>query len=258
MNSGIHRAIDIQLRPDSIVWALKPSPVSGLAATTFEAVVSAAQMALGVTTPAKAFGMPYSIVNTLFGDHDTRPGFDAPFLSYVWSFGGLGGCLDHDGASVVGSIYLASTRTIPIELQERRYPLLWEKFGFKEGSGGPGKFRGGLGCYHVMTLPYSDGTLTVIGDAERFGPPGVMGGSPGDVAGMILNAGTEKEKHVGVFAVLAPMKRHDLYHYWTAGGGGYGDPLERDRELVLEDVIDELVSVDRAETEYGCSDQGNR
>lgn len=251
MNTGVQRAVTILIRPGSIVWAQEPSAVSGLAATTFEAAVSAAQMALGRTNAQRAVGLPFSELNTVYGGFDPRPGFESHYLSYVWCFGGLGGCADHDGASVIGSIYLASTYTIPTELQERRYPLLWERYEFKPDSGGPGKFRGGLGCYQEMSYPYGDGTLTVIGDAERFGPPGVLGGRPGATAGAFVNLGTDSERHIGIFAVAAPVRTGDSYHFWSAGGGGYGDPMERDPRLVLEDVVNELVSIRAAAEDYG-------
>ena len=69
----------------------------------------------------------FSILNTVFAGHDTRPDFDSPFINYVWGFGGLGATKRNDGASVVGSPYTASTRNIPAELQERRYPVLWRR-----------------------------------------------------------------------------------------------------------------------------------
>lgn len=253
MNIGIRRAVDIQMRPDSIVWAQPPSAVSGLAATTMECVVACTELALGQALPEKACGAPYSIMNTVYAGFDPRPGFQNHFINYVWGFGGLGACVGHDGPSVVGSPYTASTQNIPCELQERRYPVVWLRYMLKQDSGGPGKFRGGLGCDQLVTFPYTDGTLSCIGDRERFGPPGVFGGEPGGRAGLILNEGTENERNIGIFAANHPVQAHELAHYWSAGGGGYGDPLERDPQMVLDDVINDYISIQGARDDYGVA-----
>jgi N-methylhydantoinase B len=251
MNIGIRRAIDIRMVPGSLVWAQPPSAVSGLAATTMECVVACTEMALGQALPERACGCPYSIMNSVYAGFDPRPGFKNHFINYVWGFGGLGACATHDGPGVVGSPYTASTQNIPCELQERRYPVLWLRYMFKQDSGGPGKFRGGLGCDQLLTFPYTHGTLSCIGDRERFGPPGVFSGEPGRKAGLIVNHGRENERNIGIFAANEPVKTDEIVHYWSAGGGSYGDPLERNPELVLDDVMNEYVSPDGAREDYG-------
>lgn len=250
MNSGIRRAIDIQMRPGSIVWAEPPSPVSGLGATTLECVVACTMLALGQAIPEKACGVPYSILNTVYAGYDPRPGFNNYFVNYVWTYGGMGGCATHDGANTVGSAYAASTQNIPCELQERRCPLLWKRYMFLRDSAGPGRFRGGMALDQQL-YGLADITVGCIGDRERFGPPGVFGGEPGRLAGLVINAGTENERNVGIFAVSEPVRKGDVVHYWSAGGGGYGDPMERDPQMVVDDVMNDYVSIQGARDDYG-------
>lgn len=251
MNVGIRRAVDIIMKQGSIVWAQRPSAVSGLAATTMECVVACTQLALGQALPEKACGAPFSILNTVYGGYDPRPGFKGQFIHYVWTMGGMGAVANHDGPNVLGSQYSASTQTIPCELQERRVSLLWLRYGLRDDSGGPGKSRGGLGAEQILTMPYTDGTISCIGDRERFGPPGVFDGEPGRTAGLVIDKGTPKERNIGIFAASEPVRKDELIYYWSSGGGGYGKALDRDLDLVLNDVINEYVSLEGARRDYG-------
>lgn len=251
MNIGIRRAVEIVMRSGSIVCAERPSAVSGLAATSLECVIACTQSVLGQAAPQRACGIPYSILNVVHAGHDPRPGFDDYFVNYVWSFGGLGACADHDGPSVQASPYSASTQHIPWELEERRFPILWLENGLLTDSGGPGKYRGGLGSGQVMGFPYAEASLGCVGNRERFGPPGVSGGKPGRTAGLVIREGDVLKRNIGVFAVNEPVQRGHTAEFKSAGGGGYGDPLERVPQAVLEDVIDDYVSVEGARKDYG-------
>ena len=97
--------------------------------------------------------------------------------------------------------------------------------------------------------------MSCIGNRERFGPPGVFGAGPGGLARLMLNPpeeGTEREaKNIGIFSVNESADRGDLLSFWAAGGGGYGDPLDRDPGKVLDDVLDDYVSIDGAARDYG-------
>ena len=102
-----------------------------------------------------------------------------------------------------------------------------------------------------VEFPYGGGTISCIGDRERFGPPGIFGGKPGSKAGLVINRGTETERNIGIFSVNQPVARGERIDFWSAGAGGYGDPLERPVERVLEDVKDEYVTLKGAREQYG-------
>lgn len=251
MNAGVMRAVELRARRGSLLWAEPPAPISGLAATSMECVVGCVMQTLSQALPERGAGSPYSILNTVMAGFDDREEFRAPFISYVWGFGGVGGTKENDGPSVVGSPYTASTQNIPCELQERRYPVLWRRQNFLTDSGGPGTMRGGLGWDQVVEFAYGPGGVSCIGNREKFGPPGVFGGEPGGRARLILDPDSPEKRNIGVLAVNEPAGRGGQLSFWSAGGGGYGDPLRRDPERVLEDVKDGYVSIEAARERYG-------
>ena len=102
-----------------------------------------------------------------------------------------------------------------------------------------------------MEFPYTGGTITCIGDRERFGPKGIFGGDEGGKAGLVVNLGTENERNIGIFALNAEAVTGEVMTFWSAGGGGYGDPLEREPELIIEDMMDDYVTVQEARDLYG-------
>ncbi len=251
MNAGVMRVVDLQVKRGSLLWAEPPSAVSGLAATSMECVIACIMQALSQAAPARGAGSPYSILNSVYSGFDERPGFQSPFINYAWGMGGLGGTLRKDGPSAVASAYSASTTNIPCELQERRYPVLYWRYRLRQDSGGPGTSRGGLGLDQELAFPDVPATISCIGNRERFGPPGVFGGEPGRTAHLTFNYETDRERNIGIFCVNEPSDDTDRLSYWSAGGGGYGDPLSRSVERVVEDLLDEYISVESAERDYG-------
>jgi len=225
MNAGVMRCIEMKVTKGSILWAQPPSAISGLAATSMECVMGCITQCLSQAMPERGVGSPYSIMNSVFAGFDDRPDFRSQFINYAWGFGGLGGTRHADGPNVIGSPYTASTQNIPCELQERRYPVLYWSYGVRTDGGGPGASRGGTGLHQTLAFPYTPGTISCIGNRERFGPPGVFGGGPGRLAHLMLNRGTARERNIGIFAVNEPASTEDLLSYESAGGGGYGDPL---------------------------------
>ena len=251
MNAGILRAMTIRTTPGSICHAQAPSPISATAASSMEAVIGAVTLAMSEALPERGAGVASTILNTTYHGWDNRDGFDTTYICYIWSPGGMGGSRRRDGANVVGSPYASTIVNIPAELQERRFPLLYQRYQLLQNSGGPGRSRGGMAVDQLVTFPYVEGTLSTFGNRERFGPPGVFGGQVGRTAGMALNPRTERERSLPVFSVLVPVDVRDVLAFWSAGGGGYGDPLEREPARVLDDVIDEYVSIEGARSDYG-------
>jgi N-methylhydantoinase B len=118
-------------------------------------------------------------------------------------------------------------------------------------SGGAGKFRGGLGLEKVFEVARGEATITYRGERHSLPPWGLFGGRPGKQsrAQVTRNGGGEAEE----VASKATLKLHqgDRLHVFTAGGAGYGDPLDRDPGLILQDVLDGRVSVKSALDDYG-------
>ena len=203
--------------------------------------MGATMLALGQAHPERAIGLPSAIVNSIFAGNDPRPGFAAPFINYLWAFGGMGATRDHDGGNNIASPYSASATNIPCELQERRYPVLYQHYQLLVDSGGPGRSRGGLGLDQTIE-PYQEGTLSNITNRERFGPAGIFGGGEGWTARVVGNPGTEQQRDLGTFVVNVPVGPGEVLSFWSNGGGGYGPALERPLERVLEDIKDGYVT----------------
>lgn len=250
MNAGIRRAVELKMRQGSIVWAQPPSPVSGSVPTTMECLVGTVSHALSLAVPDWGVGSPYSILNMVIAGRDDRADFAESYLVYLWVLGGMGGVQTKDGASSVGSPFSSSIMIIPSELQERRYPLVWRRQHLLQDSGGPGRRRGGLGCEQVveMTQP---GTLSAVGNREIFAPPGVFGGHQSTKSELHLRDREARTEKISIMTAQRQLEIGDGMMIRTAGGGGYGDPCDREVDMVIDDVKDEYVSVEAARRDYG-------
>jgi N-methylhydantoinase B len=251
MNAGVMRAITIKTRRGSICHALPPTAVS-LQASSMEILVGCGVQVLSKALPERGAGTCSTILNTVFTGIDNREGFgNAPFLEYVWAVGGMGGTKYKDGPNVIGTAFTATIQNIPAEMQERRFPLFWRRYQIKQDTGGPGERRGGLGLDQICEFPYVGGHLTNFGNRAEIGPPGCFEGERGATAGLVLNRDTENERRVGLVSVNVPVDSGETFHFWSAGGGGYGDPLDRTVENVVDDIRDDFLSIGKAREQYG-------
>jgi N-methylhydantoinase B len=140
----------------------------------------------------------------------------------------------------------------PLEGQERLSPVLTTGHHIIEDSGGPGRFRGGCGVEKGGVLTAGENTVvSYCCDRARSIAWGLAGGLPSLPQGVWLNPGTDDERFLGAVFSNVPLREGDLFTRPSAGGGGFGDPLQRDPAAVCEDVIDGYVSVERARKDYG-------
>jgi N-methylhydantoinase B len=115
---------------------------------------------------------------------------------------------------------------------------------------GDGEFRGGFGLSRNFDV-WGDTELVVLGDREIVGPPGLAGGTNGGPNILIRNPGSPEEENLGMFTTKAVLRKGDRVYFASNGGGGYGLPWRRRAEKVLDDVIDGLLSMDKARRVYG-------
>jgi N-methylhydantoinase B len=160
----------------------------------------------------------------------------------------LGASSKQDGVSLIhGTLGVGQFRPGPIEIHETEFPMRVVRFDVRTDSGGPGKFRGGLGCTREYQL-LTDAAVRVRGKGDmrsKFPPWGVLGGKPARTGAYAVN-GEELSETVRE----APLKPGDIVRVDMNAGGGYGDPLERDPQFVLGDVLDGYVSVKGAREDY--------
>ncbi len=164
--------------------------------------------------------------------------------------GGWGGRPAEDGPSGSVTVCQGDVRNSPIEALEQRFPIVVEERSLRRDSGGAGKFRGGLGLdIRVRNLVDGRWNLPQTG-RQRFPPWGLWGGKSGGATDrQVLPAGEAAWQKIN--ASWHQMAAQSQVLIRSAGGGGWGNPLERDPLRVLEDVRDGCVSVEAAKDEYG-------
>jgi N-methylhydantoinase B len=170
-----------------------------------------------------------------------------PFLSREVLGGGSGGRYYADGNDVIHIV--PDSRNQPAEFTETRFPLLVERLALRTDSGGAGQRRGGLG-YDKHYRALVDCFTIVTADRVRLGCYGVKGGKAGQPFRVTVDA-EGKAKVLGGLVDGEPVKAGQIVKVETTGGGGWGDPLAREAELVRGDVIQGKVSVEGARRDYG-------
>jgi N-methylhydantoinase B len=250
--AGINRTIEIQTTPGSIFHSEWPSPVSGLSGSAFQKVVDLVFGCFAQIVPERVMACPATETNYVQHGDDPRPdSLFEQYILYVWTEGGYGARQTRDNG-VFMTLFASGSMNQSVELYEQLYPIVWEKMELVSDSGGAGRQRGGLGDVRRVRLEYGESAvLSSFGDRERFPAWGLEGGAHGRNQGFVVNLGTEQEIDIGVMTTGHEVQRGDVWDYWSGGGGGFGDPLEREPDLVLEDVKDEYVTPDSARADYG-------
>ena len=144
-----------------------------------------------------------------------------------------------DGLDGNSHIY-ANMASQPIEVTETEQPLQIAAYEFIQDAMGPGKWRGGAPFRREYRLLADEAILQVRSDRRDFRPFGLYGGGPGRPSMNYLNPDQNPAPLPSKLTMT--MKKGDLFRHEVAGGGGWGDPLERDPALVLQDVLNEFVS----------------
>jgi N-methylhydantoinase B len=173
----------------------------------------------------------------------------APWLTMIIRGGGLGAGSRTDGHHC--AIFPANGANTPVEIFESDTPLIVEERSLVCDSGGPGKMRGGLGRKMTIRVPDDDyapqGPTSIAVQAGRYKypPRGLFGAGPGAGARFVVNEQT------GDPSGLTLCLPGDVIQFNSAGGGGYGDPLQRDPQAVEADVVNGYVSIEKAREDYG-------
>jgi N-methylhydantoinase B len=169
------------------------------------------------------------------------------FLSREVLGGGSGGRYYADGNDAIHIV--PDSRNQPAEFTETRFPLLVEKLALRTDSGGPGKRRGGLG-YEKHYRALVDCRTIVTADRVRLGCYGVNGGKAGLPFCVTIDV-NGAPRDLGGLVDGEPVLAGQIVRVRTTGGGGWGEPLEREPEWVLRDVIDGMVSAAAVGDDYG-------
>lgn len=252
LNSGFYRVVRAHLPENTVVNASWPVAVTGFCSGPYEKIMNACFELWSYVMPERALACSFNLEYLLIGGWDKRDRYNNFFMWYDWMAGGHGGRSDRDGANAMSPVFGAGLSVQPCEGQERLTPVVTSYHKIITDSGGPGKFRGGCGIQKGGTLTeVADTVMSVCCDRSRSVTWGIYGGLPSIPHGNWLNPGTDKEQFLGAFFSNVKVKKGDSFTRPSAGGGGLGDPLKRDPEAILEDVIDGYVSIERAKKDYG-------
>ena len=164
--------------------------------------------------------------------------------------GTWGGTSEHDGQQGVPHMG-ANQSNVSVEMIESEYPIRINEYGMLPDTGGAGRHRGGLALVREYEILSDEAILNVRSDKRRFPPHGLFGGKPGSPSFNYVNPGRSDRVLPVLMTEVEKLKKGDVFRHEMSGGGGYGDPLERDPEGVLRDVAEEKVTPEHAEREYG-------
>jgi N-methylhydantoinase B len=245
VNHGFYRLLHVDAPVGTVTNATWPAPVVG----GWETQTRLVDILFRALLPAFAERLPAGTKAMMcqagFGALDME---QARYVCFYETFGGgYGARFASDGPDAVQT-HGQNTENAPVEETELNYPVRIDTLALVEDSDGAGRFRGGLGLRKDYRFDLHT-TFTILADRDKSGPHGVFGGLEGRKAEYVhVRDGVETRLVSKSTIDLVPG---DVISVRTCGGGGYGDPRERDRELVLRDVRQGKVSAARARDVYG-------
>ncbi|MCO5089440.1 hydantoinase B/oxoprolinase family protein [Bosea sp. (in: a-proteobacteria)] len=250
LNAGTFAPIRIVRPRNTFLDAHYPRPVSGCAAEVSQRIAEAVFLALVQAIPEKVTAAPAgSSGNFALGGYD--PAQQSMFVMYQITGGGYGGYASGDGLSN-GCSTTGLAKMPPLEVTEQAFPVLFKKFALREGSAGAGKRRGGFGVHYELQLVRGEARASFVMDHGRVGPPGVLGGMDGamNVIRIHRDGKTTSPAHTSKDQDVL-LKAGESVEVMTPGGGGYGDPFQREPQLVAIDVQRGYLNARQARSDYG-------
>ena len=247
-NGGCFRPVSLHLPEGTLVNPVEPAPVNSRTATLKRiagSIVGALKGALPDKIPADSAGE--LLVLSLGGKNLSGK----PYVVGEFNAGGSGGGPRKDGVDVIETDG-SNCMNMPVEALELEAPARVHRMSLRRDSGGVGEYRGGLGCVREIEFLTDNIALTHRGERHRHAARGSRSGGDGAKAfsKIVRQDGSEEVVNSKLFTVVHSGERLIVE---TAGGGGYGNPHERDRQSVQEDVRNRKVSEESAKKDYGLS-----
>jgi len=252
ISAGAFEPLHIQDPDGTFLYARYPRPVSGCAAEVSQRIAEAVFSALAPVLPDKVTAAPAGTSgNFALGGYD--PLKDRAFVMYQLTGGGYGGYAEHDGLTN-GCSTIGISKTPPIEVMEQIFPVLYRHYALREGSGGAGRQRGGFGVDYSIELRRGEARASFVMDHGRFGPQGALDGQDGEPNTVTVwrNGEPYTPPHLSKDQDIR-INAGDRVDVGTPGGGGYGDPYERDADAVLKDVRLGYYTPDQAQALFGVA-----
>jgi N-methylhydantoinase B len=245
-NAGFYRPFRVEVPEGTLLNARPPASVA-LRFRSVQCAIEIACAALAQAVPGRVVAGGRGWWGVIISGVD--PVHDRTFVDYEVNVGGGGAKAGKDGWEATWS-HGSNSSNLPIEVLEAEYPLKVTRYALREGSGGPGRFRGGLGGVRAIEPATAPVRFGIRGDGYRIPPAGLFGGKPGAPALAYVARGRRRRRLPGVVA-SAVLEPGETLYLLSPGGGGFGSPLERDPSHVLVDVRAEKISVAQAAAHYG-------
>ena len=244
-NEGVFRVIDVTAPPGTIANNVLPAACAARGLTGFRMV--------DCMFGALAKMLPNRVCAASDGGNSgvSIGGYDAernPYIYVDFACGTWGGRPWADGLQGNSNMF-ANMASQSVEVIEAEQPVEILAYELLPDRAGPGKYRGGAPYYRDYRFTEKEAVLQVRSDRARFRPYGLYGGLPGTASANYLNPQRENKKLTSKPTMM--IENGDVFRHELAGGGGWGDPLERHPSDVLRDVRNELVSAEAARTGYG-------
>jgi N-methylhydantoinase B len=246
INYGLAKVINIKVREGSVVNPRFPAPVNTYNPTV-HALVEALLEASSQITPHKKVGDGCSSRSIIIGGRSNKTG--KSYVQYEIFGGGSGGRSGKDGVSGT-NVNQSNARIAPLEIIESEFSTRLRRFELIPDSGGPGKFRGGLGFVREYELLDHDARFSLRSTKHTVAPKGIDGGLDGKTGHCTLNPGTAEARVIPSRYSDHTLHPGDVVRLETPGGGGLGNPVERDPAMVLNDVRNGYVTLQRAREVY--------
>ncbi len=253
-NAGIYRNISVINPPGTVLNAEFPDAVNLRASAPyrlFDSIGGALIKAVPDMMPAATGGtmVPFAFAETL-NDGSRKVEVVQPMRC------GMGAMQGRDGVDARDNS-LNNMRNHPVETVEGHSTLVITEYDIRPDSGGPGQWRGGVGQMITIRSATDSGVVVARGmERLRFPPFGIFGGQPGATLQAIVNRGRPDERRIAKIHELH-LQHGETLTLLMPGGGGYGDPFERDPALVLSDVLDGFVTAEAARRDYGVAIVGD-
>jgi N-methylhydantoinase B len=244
-NAGVFRAIDVIAPEGTILNPRLPGACAARALTGYRLLdVMLGALAQIVPDRVPAAGEGGNTVLSMGGLTPARK----PFVIVDMICGAWGGRPDKDGVDAITNPSQNMSNT-PVEVLEAQHPIRIDEYSLMPDSGGPGRYRGGLGLRRQYTLLNPEATLQLRSDRMKFLPYGLAGGKPALPTRNTLIRNGAAQTMPGKFAVV--LREGDTIRHEQPGGGGFGDPFEREPDAVADDVWNEKVTIEHARREHG-------
>lgn len=252
-NEGMFRPIEIITPKGSIVNPIRPAPTTGGLGETSNRVAGVVWGSLAKAVPERSIACQGCSDNNLFIS-GIDPETNNLYILYDYPEVGWGARPFADGVNAIYALHTGNVDNNLAEVYEHRWPVLVKQYSLRDGKGGEGKYRGGVGIIkEYTTWPPHKTTLSTLADRTKFGAYGLEGGKTGATGkwSIITKDGKIKpmSKYGGKVTKLK-LKSGDILKLETPSGGGYGNPLEREPKEVLKDVKNDFFDIEYAKDKY--------